>query len=125
MLELFIDRVSKWNPQLARELKARLTWPNIAIATVISILFQTITFIVSDWIRIREMPRWWLTISELLDKEIWLALAIGGTYLIAADFDRNSAWQTYRCTDFDLLGGLFSLTTSDRSYSSDCQERAP
>jgi hypothetical protein len=30
-----------------------------------------------------------LNICELLDKEIWLALAFGGTYLIAQDFDRE------------------------------------
>ncbi|PSB52657.1 hypothetical protein C7B77_20265, partial [Chamaesiphon polymorphus CCALA 037] len=89
MLELFIEPLSIWNPQLGRELKSRLNWPNIGIATAISILMQWLTFLGSDWIRIHDSPKWWLNICELLDKEIWLALAIGGTYLIAQDFDRE------------------------------------
>jgi hypothetical protein len=89
MLELFIEPFSIWNPQLVRELKSRLNWLNIAIATAISILMQSITFIGSDGIRLHDSPKWWLNICELLDKEIWLALAFGGTYLIAQDFDRE------------------------------------
>lgn len=89
MLELFIEPLSICNPQLSRELKSRLNWLNIAIATAISILMQWLTFIGSDWIRIHDSPKRWLNVCELLDKEIWLALAIGGTYLIAQDFNRE------------------------------------
>jgi hypothetical protein len=87
MIELFIDRVSIWNPQLVRELKSRLNWINIAIVTAISIILQWMAFTMSGLICIYNSPKWWLNLSDLLDKEIWLSLAIGGTYLIAQDFD--------------------------------------
>lgn len=89
MLELFIDRVSIWNPQLVRELKSQLNWLNIAIVTAISLIMQWMTFTMSGLTCIYNSPKWWLNLSDLLDKEIWLVLAIGGTYLIAQDFDRE------------------------------------
>ncbi|AFY93933.1 hypothetical protein [Chamaesiphon minutus] len=89
MLELFIEPLSLWNPQLVRELKSRLNWLNIAIVTVISIIMQWITFTISGLICIYNSPKWWLNLSELLDKEIWLVLAIGGIFSIAQDFDRE------------------------------------
>jgi hypothetical protein len=96
VLEQFLDRVGNWNPQLRRELKTRLTRPNLTIATLISLLTQILTLILPDP-RVLEFnnhdwyitPAWWLNICELLDREIWSALAIGGIYLIAKDFDRE------------------------------------
>lgn len=89
MLELFIDRVSIFNPQLVKELKSRINLPNIAIVTAISIILQWMAFVLSGLVCIYDSPKWWLNLSGLLDKEIWLVLAIGGTYLIAQDFDRE------------------------------------
>ncbi len=94
MLEQFLDCVGNWNPQLRRELKIRLTLTNLAIATLISLLAQILTLILPDP-RVLEFhnhywyitPYWWLHVCELLDLEIWFALAIGGIYLIAKDFD--------------------------------------
>jgi hypothetical protein len=96
MLEQFLDRVGNWNPQLRRELKTRLTLPNLTIATLISLLTQILTLILPDP-RILEFnnhywhitPSWWLHVCELLDLEIWFALAIGGIYLINKDLDRE------------------------------------
>jgi hypothetical protein len=96
MLEQFLDRVGNWNPQLRRELKTRLTLPNLTIATIISLLGQILTLILPDS-RVLELnnhywyitPVWWLNICELLDREIWFVLAIGGIYLLAKDFDRE------------------------------------
>jgi ABC-type transport system involved in cytochrome c biogenesis permease component len=96
MLDRFLDRVGNWNPQLRRELKTRLTLPNLTISTVISLLTQLLTLILPDR-RVLEFnnlywyvsPVWWLHIYELLDLEIWCVLAVGGTYLIAKDFDRE------------------------------------
>jgi hypothetical protein len=96
VLEQFLDCVGNWNPQLRRELKPRLNLPNLAIATFISLLAQVLTLILPDP-RVLEFnnhywyitPSWWLNICELLDREIWLVLAIGGIYLIAKDFDRE------------------------------------
>jgi hypothetical protein len=89
MLDLFIDRVKIWNPQLLRELKSRLNWINIAIVTAISTIMQWMTCAMSGLICIYNSPKWWLNLSDLLDKEIWLILAIGGTYSLAQDFDRE------------------------------------
>jgi hypothetical protein len=96
MLERFFDRISDWNPQLIRELKCRLNVPNLTIATIISLLTQVLTLILPDrhvlevenhyWYINRS---WWLNVCELLDREIWFSLAIGGIYLLAKDFDRE------------------------------------
>jgi hypothetical protein len=96
VLEQFLDRVGNWNPQFRRELKQRINLPNLAIATLISILTQVLTLILPDP-RVLEFnnhywyitPSWWLHICELLDCEIWFVLALGGIYLIAKDFDRE------------------------------------
>jgi hypothetical protein len=96
MLEQFLDRVGNWNPQLRRELKTRLTLPNLTIATIISLFAQILTLILPDP-RLLEfnnlywyiMPAWWLRVCELLNLEIWFALTVGGIYLIAKDFDRE------------------------------------
>jgi hypothetical protein len=96
VLEQFLDRVSNWNPQFRRELKTRINLPNLAISTVISLLAQVLTLILPDP-RVLEFsnhywyitPSWWLNICELLDREIWFVLAIGGIYLIAKDLDRE------------------------------------
>jgi hypothetical protein len=94
VLEQFLDHVGNWNPQFRRELKARLNLPNLAISTAISLLTQALTVILPD-LRVFGIlyewmtPHWWLNICELLDREIWFALAIGGIYLIARDFDRE------------------------------------
>jgi hypothetical protein len=89
MLAQFLDRIGDWNPQLMRELKCRLNLSNIAIATVISILAQALVFILPDRMIQRDTPYWWLNVCELLDREIWFALTIGGIYLVARDFDRE------------------------------------
>ncbi|WP_310488900.1 hypothetical protein [Chamaesiphon sp. VAR_69_metabat_338] len=96
MFDRFLDRVGNWNPQLRRELKTRLTLPNLAIATIISLLAQMLTLILPDP-RVLEFNNlywyvtraWWLHVCELLNLEIWFALTIGGIYLIAKDFDRE------------------------------------
>jgi hypothetical protein len=96
MFDRFLDRVGNWNPQLRRELKTRLTLPNLTIATIISLFAQILTLILPDP-RVLEFnnhywyitPVWWLHICELLNLEIWFALTIGGIYLIAKDFDRE------------------------------------
>jgi hypothetical protein len=93
VLEQFLDRVGNWNPQLKRELKPRLNLPNLAIATAISLIAQAL--IILPNFRVFGMPyewmtrSWWLNLYELLNWEIWFALAIGGIYLIAKDFDRE------------------------------------
>jgi hypothetical protein len=40
ILEKFIDRLGEWNPQIFRELKERLNFKNLSIATIGSILIQ-------------------------------------------------------------------------------------
>jgi ABC-type transport system involved in cytochrome c biogenesis permease component len=68
----------------------------LTIATLISLLTQILTLILPDR-RVLEFhnhywyitPYWWRHVGELLDLEIWSALAIGGIYLIAKDFDRE------------------------------------
>jgi hypothetical protein len=93
VLEQFLDRVGNWNPQLRRELKPRLNLPSLAIATAISLIAQSLIILPNfrgfgipyEW-----MTRsWWLNLYELLNWEIWFALAIGGIYLIAKDLDRE------------------------------------
>jgi hypothetical protein len=84
-----MERLSSQNPQLVKELKSRINLPNIAIATAISLILQSMVFVLSGLICIYDSPKWWLNLSDLLNKEIWLVLAIGGTYLIAQDFDRE------------------------------------
>jgi hypothetical protein len=96
MFDRFLDRIGNWNPQLRRELKTRLTLPNLTIASIISVLAQLLTLILPDprvlefnnhsWYITRS---WWLRICELSNIEIWFALTIGGIYLIAKDFDRE------------------------------------
>jgi hypothetical protein len=93
VLEQFLDRVGNWNPQLRRELKTRINLPSLAIATAISLIAQALIILPNfrgfgipyEW-----MTRaWWLNLYELLNWEIWFALAIGGIYLIAKDLDRE------------------------------------
>jgi hypothetical protein len=86
MLDLFIDRLSNWNPQLTRELKTRLNLTSLAISSAISLCAQGMIFVFFGRL---DTPRLWLSACEILDREIWLALAFGGTYLIARDFDRE------------------------------------
>jgi hypothetical protein len=96
VFEQFLDCVGNWNPHFRRELKARINLPNLAIATLVSLLTQVLTLILPDP-RVLEFkhhqwyitPHWWLNICELLDREILLVLAIGGIYLLAKDFDRE------------------------------------
>ena len=93
MLEQFLDLIGNWNPQFGRELKTRINLPNLAIATAISLIAQAL--IVLPNFRVFGIPyewmtrAWWLNLYELLNWEIWFALAIGGIYLIAKDFDRE------------------------------------
>ncbi|WP_309734596.1 hypothetical protein [Chamaesiphon sp. OTE_75_metabat_556] len=93
MLEQFLDRVGNWNPQFGRELTTRINSPNLAISTAISLIAQSL--IILPNFRVFGMPyewmtrSWWLNLYELLNWEIWFALAIGGIYLIAKDFDRE------------------------------------
>ncbi len=89
MLERLLDKVGDWNPQLLRELKCRLTMPSIAIATLISLTAQLIT-----WCTFRpslELDNYnlsvWENTIEFLDRGMWLGLAIGGIYLLAKDLD--------------------------------------
>ncbi len=89
MLGQYLDIVDNWNPQLIRELKLRLTIPNIAIAVTISLLAQTVPFLITNHFSSQHSSRWWLHVSEFLNREIWLGLAIGGTYSIAKDLDRE------------------------------------
>jgi hypothetical protein len=89
MIWQYLDTVDNWNPQLIRELKLRLTIPNIAIAITISLLAQTVPFLITNHFSSQHSPRWWLHVSEFLNREIWLGLAIGGTYAIAKDLDRE------------------------------------
>ncbi len=91
MFEQFLDRLGEWNPQLWREIKSRVSLPGILTATLISAIAQFIA-----WSRFR--PNFthtygreynisaWMGMSEFLDREIWLGLAIGGIYLIATNF---------------------------------------
>jgi hypothetical protein len=89
MLERLLDSIGDWNPQLMRELKCRLNLPNIAIATVISLLAQALPWILPGRISQHDTTQWWLRVSEILNREIWLGLTIGGIYLLTADFDRE------------------------------------
>lgn len=94
MFEPFLDRIGNWNPQFRRELTQRLNFPNLAISTAISLISQVLTVILPD-LRVFGIPyewmtsSWWQNIYELLDREIWFALAVGGVYLLAKDFDRE------------------------------------
>ncbi|MBW4615486.1 MAG: ABC transporter permease subunit [Desmonostoc vinosum HA7617-LM4] len=47
-----IDKIGDWNPQLLRELKGRLKVFNVAIAVIVSLLLQVITFLY----QLRELP---------------------------------------------------------------------
>ncbi len=113
MFEQFLDHVSNWNPQFRRELKTRLNLPNLAIATLVSLLTQVLTLILPDP-RVLEFnnhywyitPHWWLNICELLDREIWLVLAIGGIYLLAKDFDREIRSGTLNLVNLSLAQPL-------------------
>ncbi|WP_309741438.1 hypothetical protein [Chamaesiphon sp. OTE_20_metabat_361] len=106
LLERIFDLIGDWNPQLRRELKSRLTLPNLAIATFVSLLAQILT-VVLPAPRVLEFNNhywyisrsWWLHVCELLNLEIWLALAIGGIYFIAKDFDREIRTGTLDLVD--------------------------
>lgn len=89
MLEQLLNCISDWNPQLIRELKIRLNLPNIIIATAISLLAQALPWLLPARMTHHDTPDWWLRVCEILDREIWLGLAIGGIYLLASDFDRE------------------------------------
>jgi hypothetical protein len=95
LLERILDRIGDWNPHLMRELNCRLNGLNLAIATVISIFIQVTALTIPDLFlsygRNYSMftPEWWVAVCELLDRELWLTMAIGGTYLIARDFARE------------------------------------
>jgi ABC-type transport system involved in cytochrome c biogenesis permease component len=89
MLAQVLDRIGDWNPQLMRELKIRLNLPNIIIATTISLLSQASPWLIPSRMSNHDTPDWWLRVAEILDREIWLGLAIGGIYLLASDFDRE------------------------------------
>jgi hypothetical protein len=123
VLEQFLDRVGNWNPQFGRELKTRINLPNLAISTAISLLTQVLTLILPDP-RVLEFnnhkwyitPYWWLNICELLDREILLVLAVGGIYLLAKDFDRESRTGTLALVNLSpaqpweiLLGKLLGV----------------
>jgi hypothetical protein len=95
LLEQILDRIGDWNPHLMRELKSRISGTNLAIAIIISIFIQVTALIIPDqflsygrnywWFT----PEWWVPVCELLDREMWFTMAIGGTYLIARDFARE------------------------------------
>ena len=96
LLERILDRIGDWNPQLRRELKTRLTLPNLTIATFVSLLVQILTVILPDPRVVKFNnhywhidPYWWVPICILLNRELWLTMTIGGTYLIARDFARE------------------------------------
>ncbi len=89
MFDQFLDHIGDWNPQLMRELKCRLNMSNIAISTVISLLAQALPWLLPGRMSQHDTPAWWLRVCEILDREIWLGLAIGGIYLLASDFDRE------------------------------------
>jgi ABC-type transport system involved in cytochrome c biogenesis permease component len=89
MFERLLDKIGDWNPQLMRELKSRLNLPNLAIATVISLLFQAITWLLSNLVSTQHSSWWWEQVHAVLNGEIWLVLAIGGIYTLAKDFDRE------------------------------------
>jgi hypothetical protein len=89
MLERSVDIISNWNPQLIRELKSRLDRSSLMIVTAISLCAQSIPFILIDRTSQPNTPLWWLSIFEILDRELWFSLAFGGIYLLIADFDRE------------------------------------
>jgi hypothetical protein len=95
LLDRILDRIGDWNPHLMRELKSRTSGTNLAIATSISIFIQVTALIIPDrflsYGRNYSMftPEWWVPVCELLGRELWLTMAIGGTYLIARDFARE------------------------------------
>ena len=45
---LVMDRIGDWNPQLLREIKGRFKGRNIAIAMVISVLFQILLYFIAE-----------------------------------------------------------------------------
>jgi hypothetical protein len=87
MLERLLDSIGDWNPQLMRELKCRLNLPNIAIATAISLLLQLVTWLLLNLVSTQHSSWWWQQVHTVLNGEIWSALAIGGIYVLAKDFD--------------------------------------
>jgi hypothetical protein len=95
LLDRYLDRVGDWNPHLIRELKSRISGTNLGIATIISIFIQLTALIIPDlfWSYGRNYscftPEWWVAVCELLNRELWLTMSIGGTYLIARDFARE------------------------------------
>ncbi|WP_295613551.1 hypothetical protein [Chamaesiphon sp. GL140_3_metabinner_50] len=95
LLARILDRIGDWNPHLMRELNCRLNGMNLTIATVISIFIQVAALFIPDLFLSYGRnyscftPEWWVPVCELLGRELWLTMAIGGTYFIARDFARE------------------------------------
>jgi hypothetical protein len=91
MFERLLDRLGEWNPQLWREIKSRVSLPGILAATLVSAIAQFIAWshfrpsFTHTYGREYNLSAW-MGMSEFLDREIWLVLALGGIYLIATNF---------------------------------------
>ncbi|MEH2281640.1 MAG: ABC transporter permease subunit [Nostoc sp.] len=91
MMPNLIDKIGDWNPQLLRELKGRLKFFNIAIASVTSLLLQWIVFSY----QLQEFPddNWWLEHWEHLFLTLSVifvfTLLVVGTYLLINDLAKE------------------------------------
>lgn len=105
-----LNAIGERNPQLFRELKGRLTWRNIAIASVSSLAIQLLLLLcylaflpkefaqenpyclpksslkapcVVDWVE------WWFDVSRAMHWMVAIALIGGGVYLLISDLARE------------------------------------
>ncbi|MEM9543367.1 MAG: hypothetical protein AAGA60_28230 [Cyanobacteria bacterium P01_E01_bin.42] len=90
MIDILLDKIGDWNPQLLRELKGRLTLKNILIAVGISLVVQILFYLgFSSNSYGNSFPSWVLYLFITLSIVGIIILQVGGVYVLMDDLQRE------------------------------------